>query len=349
MSKTHQAITDEADEPEFDDGETPACDAPENVVIEIVDGEENTRIDSLLTSRLEGISRTRINTAIRRGLVTVDGKRVKPSERFGIGAIVSVTVPAAAPLGPIPEDIPIDVLFEDELIVVVNKPPGMVCHPAKGHWGGTLTAALAFHFQKLSTTGGSHRPGIVHRLDRDTSGAIIIAKTDQAHSALSGQFQDRTVEKEYFAIVSPPPSLDRDQINKPIGVHPFQREKMTIRDDHSTSREASTFYEVRQRLGRYAVVAAFPKTGRTHQIRVHLASIGSPVVADKHYCGRGWMLLSELTGNQDDVARILERQALHAIRLKLRHPGTGEWMEFRAPLPADLQNLLNLLEQKFSK
>jgi len=322
---------------------------PPNVLIEVLEGEENLRIDSLLSARLEGVSRSRINAAIRRGLVTVDGNRVKPSERFGIGVNISVQVPAPPPAGPVPEDIPLEVLYEDEVIVVINKPAGMVVHPAKGHWAGTLTAALAFHFHRLSSTGGTHRPGIVHRLDRDTSGAIIIAKTDQAHSALTHQFQDRTVEKEYLAIVSPPPGRDRDQIESSIGVHPWQREKMSIRDDHQSSRAASTFYEVRQRMGRFAVVAVFPKTGRTHQIRVHLASIGSPVVADKNYSGRGWILLSELTGNTQDDERVLERQALHAIRLKLRHPGNGQWLEFHAPVPADMQKTMQLMEQHCPK
>lgn len=298
--------------------------------------EQHLRVDMLLVGRLTGISRTRINTAMRRGLVQMEGRPVKPSERLVPGKVLAVTLPPPPQEGPVSENIPLEILFEDPALVVVNKPPGMVVHPAKGHWSGTLTAALAWHFRELSQVGGAHRPGIVHRLDRDTSGVIAVAKNDIAHAALTHQFQNRTVEKEYWAFVSPPPGRDRDQIDLPIGVHPWQREKMAVREDHPSSRAASTFFEVRHRAGKFAWVAAFPKTGRTHQIRVHLAAVGSPVVADKLYSGRSWILASELglPGPAED--RLLERQALHAHRLKIRHPSSGEWLEFTAPLPPDM-------------
>ncbi len=312
---------------------------------EVTPETDKMRIDVLLVSRLATVSRSRINTAIRRGLVWSADRQLKPSDRLVAGSVVRFRIPEPPPSGLVPENVPLDILHEDDWIAVINKPAGMVVHPARGHWAGTLTAALAFHFSQLSGAGGPLRPGIVHRLDRDTSGVILAAKTDQAHAHLTDQFQNRVVEKEYFAIVTPPPGRDRDQIDRPIGVHPYQREKMMIRDDHSSSREAQTFYEVRERMGRFAMVAAFPKTGRTHQIRVHLASIGCPCIADRLYSGRGWIVQSEVTGRIEDTARLLERQALHARRIRFRHPRDGAWVEFEAPLPEDLSGVVALLQQ----
>lgn len=312
------------------------------LALTVAPAEHMHRIDSLLASRLEGISRARVNTAIRRGLVQVGGQRVKPSERLAAGTTVLYQIPPPVPEGPVPEDVPLDILYQDDALVVVNKPPAMVVHPAKGHWSGTLTAALAWHFQQLSGMGGQHRPGIVHRLDRDTSGVIAIARSDAAHAALTHQFQKRTVKKEYLAIVTPAPSRDRDRIDRPIGIHPWQREKMAVRDDPD-SRSAITGYEVTLRRGRFATVALFPETGRTHQLRVHLASIGSPVVADKLYSGRGWLKRSELTGNRCDEEVLIARQALHARRLSLRHPLSGQALTFEAPVPADMARVIELL------
>jgi 23S rRNA pseudouridine1911/1915/1917 synthase len=213
----------------------------------------------------------------------------------------------------------------------------MVVHPAKGHWSGTLVAALAFRFKELSTRAGASRPGIVHRLDRDTSGIIVVAKTDLAHTELTKQFEKRSIEKEYWAIVWPAPDRDRDWIEKPIGVHPYQREKMCVRADHPTSRMASTFYEVIERKHGFALLRAFPKTGRTHQIRVHLAHLGSPVLCDRLYSGRGQLLLSDLTRNPSDTQIILDRQALHAKGITIRHPKTGQTMRFQTEFPAELE------------
>jgi 23S rRNA pseudouridine1911/1915/1917 synthase len=252
--------------------------------------------------------------------------------------------------GPQAENIPLDILFEDEYLVAVNKPPGMVVHPSKGHWSGTLTAALAFHFDQLSSVGGASRPGIVHRLDRDTSGVIVVAKTDQVHLALAAQFEARSAEKEYLAIVAGNPDHDRDWIEQPIGVHPYQREKRAIRAGHSTSRDARTFYDVVDRFHGFATVRVEPKTGRTHQIRVHLAHIGCPVLCDRVYGGRRRLARSEISGaatdpnaNGDEI--VLERQALHARRLRVVHPSTEQLLEFEAPVPADIQTVLDLLNQ----
>ena len=208
---------------------------------------------------------------------------------------------------------------------------------------------MAFHFDKLSGAGGPTRPGIVHRLDRDTSGVLVVAKTDAAHYALAEQFGKRTVEKEYFAIVVGVPDRDRDVIDMPIGSHPYQREKMAIRREHTTSRPAQTFYEVAERFDGFAALRVLPKTGRTHQIRVHLSAISCPVVCDKQYGGRSEITRGEIRRDPDDHQVLLNRQALHARRLKLRHPVSGEQLTFEAPLAADLEIVLNELRQFRSK
>lgn len=308
---------------------------------------EGQRLDLFLVDRITEVSRTRIRIAITGGQVTVDGRSAKPSYKVIAGEVIVCSLEKAIVDGPIPEEIPLDILYDDPDIAVINKPPGMVVHPSKGHWQGTLTSALAFHFQKLSGHGGSQRPGIVHRLDRDTSGVIVIAKNDSAHLNLASQFEQREVEKEYLAVVSPAPDRDRDWIDQPIGPHPYQREKMAIRQRHHAAREARTFFEVKRRVKRYGVLEVLPKTGRTHQIRVHLQHIGCPIVADKLYSGQDRIRLGDLgllrPGQEDTV--LMERQALHARRLKFRHPTSGQPLELTAPLPADLSALLAALEE----
>ncbi|MEC7108827.1 MAG: RluA family pseudouridine synthase, partial [Planctomycetota bacterium] len=244
------------------------------------------------------------------------------------------------PTGPAPEPIALDLLYEDECIAVVNKPYGMVVHPAKGHWSGTLAAALSHHFTQLSSVGGATRPGIVHRLDRDTSGVILVAKTDTAHTKIAAQFEARTVSKEYCALVSPSPDRDRDWINAPIGPHPYQREKMAIRPDVASAREAQTFYEVTERFRGISYLKVKPKTGRTHQIRVHLTHAGYPILADKLYSGRSRIVRGDISGLREDTTVLLNRQALHAHRLEIEHPASGERMEFVSPLPEDFSKCL---------
>jgi 23S rRNA pseudouridine1911/1915/1917 synthase len=213
-----------------------------------------------------------------------------------------------------------------------------VTHPAKGNWSGTLVNALQFHFDKLSSVGGENRPGIVHRLDRDTSGLLIVAKDDRAHAALAKQFEERSIRKEYLAIVSGVPSRDSDYIERLIGPHPTHREKMAIRLPEDGGKEAVTFYEVVERFDGYALVRCHPKTGRTHQIRVHLTHIGHPLVADKLYAGRSRLTVADLRGTDapDADQAILERHALHAHSLHLAHPLTGEPIDLTAPLPPDM-------------
>lgn len=305
---------------------------------------DQIRVDVFLAGKLPDLSRSRIQAAIRRQNVRVDGQIAKPSTRLTLGQRVTIEVPPPEPGTSQPENIPLEILFEDDWLVAVNKPARMVVHPAKGHWSGTLTAALVYHFSQLSQVGGGHRPGIVHRLDRDTSGVILVAKTDLAHSRITDQFERRTVRKQYMAIVSPPPDRDRDIIEKPIGVHPYQREKMAIRSGHSSSKPATTFFEVSRVFRGFALLRAFPKTGRTHQIRLHLAAIGSPILADKLYSGRSRLVLSELSGQTSDSEPLLERQALHAEQIELDHPHTGERLQISAPLPSDFQKTLSALE-----
>ncbi len=303
------------------------------------------RLDVFLARQFPEFSRAHLRRAIDAGGVIVGGRVMKAGQRLKGGEQLSIVLPDLPQPGPVPEDIPLEIIYEDEHLAAINKPPGMVVHPAKGHWSGTLTAALAFHFQQLSGAGGPTRPGIVHRLDRDTSGVLVVAKTDAAHYALAEQFAARTVEKEYFAIVVGKLDRDRDVIDLPIGVHPYQREKMAIRRDHASSRPAQTTFEVIERFDGFVLLRITPKTGRTHQIRVHLAAIGCPVLCDKQYGGRAEITLGEIRRELEDRTLLLDRQALHARRLATKHPVSGELLEFKAELPADLQTMLTELRQ----
>jgi 23S rRNA pseudouridine1911/1915/1917 synthase len=311
----------------------------------VADEHVGARLDAYLAAQFPSYSRVALRRAINAATVRVDGKRVKAAHRLKAGQRVSALLPPIEREAPLPENIPLDILFEDDVLAVVNKPPGMVVHPGKGHWAGTLTAALAFHFERLSTTGGPRRPGIVHRLDRDTSGVLIVAKTDLAHMRLADQFESRQVEKEYFAVCAGVPSRDRDVIDLPVGVHPYQREKMAIRRDHVTSRHAQTFYEVLERFDGFSALRVLPKTGRTHQIRLHLANIGCPVLCDRLYGGRATITRGQLSRDPSDDKVLLDRQALHARRLAIRHPISGAPMEFVAPLPPDIEAVLSALRQ----
>lgn len=312
----------------------------------IVDqNEDQERFDSFLRRHFPKFSRVKLQRSIASGHALIDGKRAKSSTRVRTGQSVEFEPPAASPEGSLPEDIPLDVLYEDDSLVAINKSPAMVVHPAKGHWSGTLTAALAFRFENLSSIGGPTRPGIVHRLDRDTSGVILVAKTDSAHKHLASQFEKRTVLKEYLAIVSPAPDRDCDQIDKPIGAHPYQREKKAIREGHSTSRSAQSVYEVEERFQGFGIVRVKPRTGRTHQIRVHLAHIGCPVLCDRLYSGRAKLDRIDLTRDSGDAKLLLDRQALHAHKIEFDHPGSGERLQFEAPLPSDMSQTLDALRE----
>jgi 23S rRNA pseudouridine1911/1915/1917 synthase len=313
--------------------------------VELVVAPEETgqRLDAFLANRLKRYSRVHLRRFISSGGVKIGDNGGKPAYRLREGERVLLTLPDIPRSSPRPEAIPLTVLYEDDDMVAINKSPGMVVHPSRGHWSGTLTSALAFHFDSLSTAGGTNRPGIVHRLDRDTSGVIVIAKHDQAHAGLSIQFEARTTEKEYFALCYGNVDRDRDIVDQPIGPHPYQREKMAIRVGHPDSKEAQTFYEVAERFDGYTAIKALPKTGRTHQIRIHLAHVGTPIVCDRMYAGRAVLTRGEVRMRREDDDVLLQRQALHARRLRINHPLSGKTLEFVAELPDDLQQVLEEL------
>ena len=313
---------------------------PSDASLQVAAEEAGHRLDAFLAKHFTSYSRVQLRRAVSEGQVLVDGRKAKPSYRLNEDQIVFITFPSRGPTGPAPEPIALDLLYEDECIAVVNKPYGMVVHPAKGHWSGTLAAALSHHFTQLSSVGGATRPGIVHRLDRDTSGVILVAKTDTAHTKIASQFEARTVAKEYCALVSPSPDRDRDWINAPIGPHPYQREKMAIRPDDASARDAQTFYEVKERFKGISYLKVKPKTGRTHQIRVHLTHAGYPILADKLYSGRSKIVRGDISGLREDTTVLLNRQALHAHRLEIEHPASSERMEFVSPLPEDFSRCL---------
>lgn len=316
----------------------------EPVVLRVRPEQEGWRLDVFLTHSFTDYSRVHMRRVITAGGVRVDGQRGKPSYRLRAGQQVEIILPEIPREGPRPEPIPLDILYEDDFLAVINKPAGMVVHPARGHWSGTLTSALQYHFGgRLSSAGGPTRPGIVHRLDRDTSGAILVAKTDPIHHKLAAQFAGRTIKKEYFALVRGTPERDRDVVARPIGLHPTQREKMAIRREGPDVREAETFYEVLERFHGFASLRVLPRTGRTHQIRVHLAHLGCPVLCDRQYGGRTQITRGELTRDASDATVLLARQALHARRIGFSHPMSGKWMEIEAPLPADILAVLHAL------
>ena len=313
-----------------------------------------SRLDVFLTRVFVTQSRSFLARAIEKGAVRVDGVVSRASLKLRAGSLVCFTVPEPARAGPAAEEIPLDFIYIDQWLAVVNKQAGMVVHPAKGNWQGTLAGALKWHLEELaaesgqgglSTVGGPTRPGIVHRLDRDTSGVIVVARTEEAHYALAKQFENRTVEKTYLAITYGQPQFDRDEINLPSGIHPYQREKMTVRRDHPTSREAVTRFEVLERFRGAALVQLTPKTGRTHQIRVHLAAIGTPVLCDALYSGRSvvdasFLGLRPASGLSEPL---ISRQALHATKIVVAHPSTQARLECEAPLAADMQRVLDAL------
>jgi 23S rRNA pseudouridine1911/1915/1917 synthase len=317
----------------------------EPVDLVVLPQEAGQRLDAFLAVRFPLYSRVHLRRVISAGGVRINDKGAKPAYRLRAGEKVAIRLPELPRSSPIPEEIPLEVLYEDDQIAAINKPPGMVVHPSRGHWSGTLTSALAFHFDTLSSAGGANRPGIVHRLDRDTSGVIVVAKNDRAHAGLTAQFESRTTEKEYFAICAGEIDRDRDYIDLAIGFHPHHREKMAAGRIDPDAKEAQTFYEVLERFDGFTSVRVLPKTGRTHQIRVHLAHVGAPVLCDKLYGSRAQITQGEIRHRREDNHVLLARQALHARRLKIAHPTTGELLEFTAPLPEDLEGVLEELRR----
>ncbi len=298
------------------------------------------RLDKYLQGRFNQFSRTKLQKLIKEQGVNVNSRPAKPSHKLEAGDMIDLILPPKEVRELIPQDIPIDVLYEDDDMIVLNKQADMIVHPARGYKHSTLVNGLVYHFQNLSSSGGDLRPGIVHRLDRNTTGAMVVAKNDSAHWKLSRQFQNRTVKKYYMAVVHGVPELDQDCIDAPLGVHPRVREKYAVRQD---GKHAVTIYRVMEAFRGYSVVRLDLRTGRTHQIRVHLTHLGHPIVADDMYGGKPvypWQLEDREPATED---AIMDRVALHAWTLEIDHPVTGERMKFEAPMPEDMQKFVEAL------
>lgn len=292
------------------------------------------RIDKFLSCRLEEVSRSYIQKLIKEGHVSVNGKPVKANYKLGADDEICLEIPEAKEPDILPEDIPLDILYEDQDILVVNKPKGMVVHPAAGHYSGTLVNALMYHcIDSLSGINGVMRPGIVHRIDMDTTGSLLVCKNDEAHRILAEQLKEHTIRREYHAIVYGNLKDDAGTIDAPIGRHPVDRKKMSI--NHKNGKRAVTHYEVLERFGNFTYIRCRLETGRTHQIRVHMASLHHPLLGDEVYGPSSKPPFSGLKG-----------QVLHAKILGIHHPSTGEYMEFDAPLPQYFVDLLQKLRRK---
>ncbi|MDN3513622.1 MAG: RluA family pseudouridine synthase [Candidatus Brocadia sp.] len=306
---------------------------------------DDKRIDRYLAARLPDYSRTFIQKLIKEGTVLVNGRTVKSSYDIQKGDFISVHVPVLEENKIIPEDIPLNIVYEDDYLMLINKPYDMVVHPAGGHPSGTLVNALAFHCQNLSQVNGPLKAGIVHRLDRDTSGVMLVIKSDAVHSHIAMQFEKRYVKKEYIAVVEGEVKFDSDEIYLPIGRHKTDRQKMAVRRDDG--KEAVSVYEVIERFRGYTLVKVMPKTGRTHQIRVHMRSIGHPVVADFMYSNHESCYLSDLLQKERESGEspIIERQALHAHRIEFFHPIQNRRIEFQVDMPEDISLLVKALRE----
>jgi 23S rRNA pseudouridine1911/1915/1917 synthase len=303
------------------------------------------RIDKYVHNRFRFISRTTVQRYIREGQVTVNGRPTKPSYEPAAGDIVQITLPPPPPKDLIPQNLPLSILYEDDAILVINKQAGIVCHPAYAGQSGTIANAAAFHALTLSQGSDPFRPGIVHRLDKNTTGVMMIAKTDEAHWRLGLQFERRTIKKEYFAVCEGTIALDGDIINKPLAPHDKTTQRMVLPGARpprqAMFKEAITEYRVEHRYRGYTTVRLFPRTGRTHQLRVHMASLGQPIAGDTLYGGHV-VRERDLTG-QGSTDPILEAQALHARRLRFVHPLSEKPLEIEAPLPATILRVLELL------
>lgn len=302
--------------------------------IQITVADPALRLDKLLAEELDGMSRSAVQGLIEQGLVTSAGKALSKSARLSPGQTVQVAVPEPKELDVLPEALPLDIVYEDGDLLVVNKPKGMVVHPAPGNHTGTLVNALLYYCGKsLSGINGVLRPGIVHRIDKDTSGLLLVAKNDQAHRGLAEQIQAHSLTREYRAVVYGGIRDEAGVVDAPIGRHPVERKKMAVLRGSPSARDAVTHYFVEERLPGFTYLRLRLKTGRTHQIRVHLANLGHPVAGDPLYGPK--KVLTELRG-----------QCLHAGLLGFVHPRTGEYMEFSAELPEYFSGFLAKLHRK---
>ena len=301
------------------------------------------RVDKYLHGRFSNFSRAMLQKQIGAGTVKVNGKIVKASFKLNPGDEIELALPQLPSKDILPEDIPLDIIYEDDDVIVLNKQVDMIVHPARGNTHGTLVNALVFYSDELSSGLGEFRPGIVHRLDKNTSGVMVVTKNDTAQWKIAKQFENRKIKKSYLAIVHGTPELTADCINAPLGIHPKIREKYAIRTENG--KEAITFYEVLESFHGFSLLKLNPKTGRTHQIRVHLCYIKHPIVADDMYGGKlvyPWQLANAESTVEEPV---INRPALHAHTLEFRHPTTDKQVKFEAPLPDDMKNLLDTLRK----
>ena len=312
----------------------------------VEESDAGRRFDAIVAARLPDCSRSLASALIVNRKILVNQQARKPGYRLKPGDRIAGHVPDPEPVDFAPEAIPLDILYQDRHMVIVNKQPGLVVHPAPGHSSGTLVNALLYHCPDLGAIGGDIRPGIVHRLDRDTSGTIVAAKTASAHEELARQFKTREVRKTYLALVYGDVPTDTGEIKLPIGRHPVDRKRMSTTT--RKGREAETTWKVRERLAGITLLELNLKTGRTHQIRVHCSSIGHPVAGDPVYRPR--KLYSDLSEKLPDhsastvaALKSASRQQLHAWRLRLKHPHSGKVMTFESPLPADMEKLIDKL------
>ena len=304
------------------------------------------RLDKYLHSRYPRMSRTLVQRLIRQGSVTVNGLPTKASYEPAAGDVVAMLVPPPEPTDIIPEDIPLDIIFEDEYLLAINKQTGIICHPARATQSGTIANAVAFHAESLSHGDDPFRPGIVHRLDKNTTGVMLVAKTDEAHWRLSMQFERRTIHKTYLGIVEGSPRLDGDVINMPLAGHPTIKDRYIVPGMPMRPmlfKEAVTRYEVAERFKGFAIMHLHPKTGRTHQLRVHMSAIGHPMMGDTFYGGHLFSA-RDITGDESSSTEpLIPYQSLHAFRIEFMHPIEEKPMTIEAPLPEQLQAIVDLL------
>ena len=318
----------------------------------VKESESGMRLDQLLSTLDEIISRAQAQRLLKSGNVLVNGKpELAPSRKVRAGQQISVTIQQPESTHVFPEKGELDILFEDSHLVVINKAAGVVVHPSAGHASGTLVNYLLHHCQDLSGIGGVLRPGIVHRIDKDTSGVLLVAKTDEAHQHMSKQFKQHSVKRQYQALVWGVPEMKHGVVNAALGRHPVRRKDISIvenddseENDNKKGKSAVTHWRVLQSFEFAALLACRLETGRTHQIRVHLTSIGHPLIGDPQY---GKSPLNRLSGISAELSKIItnfRRQALHAELLGFEHPISGEWLEFKAPFPDDYNILLKAIQ-----
>ncbi len=316
---------------------------PHEVDIVVPPGKKKERLDLFLTHHVENATRNKVQRAIREGTVLVDGERVRVSHRVSPGEVIHYVLPKPPPQEAMPEDIPVEIVHEDESVIVVNKPAGMVTHPAHGNYTGTLVNALLHHCNALSSLNDPTRPGIVHRLDKGTSGLMVVAKTEHAHAFLARQFSRRTIHREYQAIVWGTFRERKGSIDAALGRSPSDRKKIAV---VKHGKPALTEYEILERFSYLTLIRLKLRTGRTHQIRVHLAHVNHPVFGDPTYNGRHIVFGSGSSSHKSEVNRLLgaiDRQALHAKTIGFVHPSSKEEMFFDSDLPPDMEAVVGLL------